>query len=185
MTHFIPPPRPRKDVSGIRFGRLIALSFVGKNKYGKSVYECHCDCGVIASIERASLVNGTTKSCGCLRRESITKHGKSGTPEYQAFLNAKYRCTNPKLPKYSDYGGRGIRFLFATFEEFLAEVGNRPLGTTLDRRDNDGNYEKGNVRWVNRSTQTKNQHRFALPRFSPKQIQKIKDAGLWPGGGQL
>jgi hypothetical protein len=78
-------------------------------------------------------------------------------PEQIAFRDALRRCTNPNVDNYKDYGGRGIKFLFTSFEQFFAEIGPRPEGMTLDRIDNDGNYEPGNVRWATRSQQRQNQ----------------------------
>ena len=85
-----------------------------------------------------------------------THHGGWGTPEYIAFRDAKSRCENPRNKRYADWGGRGIRFLFTSFEQFLAHIGTRPQGLTLDRKDNDGNYELGNVHWTTRRAQTHN-----------------------------
>lgn len=78
------------------------------------------------------------------------------TSEYVAYDNAKRRCTKPSHPRYVDWGGRGIEFRFNSFEEFFTELGPRPVGLTLDRRDNDGHYEKGNVRWATRGEQQRN-----------------------------
>jgi hypothetical protein len=69
-------------------------------------------------------------------------------PEYSAYAGARQRCTNPKDPEWGHYGGRGIKFQFVCFKQFLAEIGCRPVGTMLDRKNNDGHYEPGNVRWV-------------------------------------
>lgn len=86
-------------------------------------------------------------------------HGMSGSPEYAAYGDAKSRCTNPKSwpESWKNYGGRGIEFKFTSFEEFFKEVGERPTDKhTLDRIDNDGNYEPGNVRWATRKQQAEN-----------------------------
>jgi len=76
--------------------------------------------------------------------------------EYMAFYRAKDRCTNPKNKSWKYYGGRGIKFRFASFEEFFRELGPRPKGFVLDRKDNEGHYEKGNVRWATRSESNRN-----------------------------
>lgn len=79
------------------------------------------------------------------------------TPEYQAYKTAKKRCTNPKQPRFRDYGGRGIKFLFNSFQEFLNHIGRKPTPEhCLDRINNDGHYEIGNVRWATQSESTKN-----------------------------
>jgi hypothetical protein len=80
-----------------------------------------------------------------------------GTPEYTAWNNAKKRCSNPMHPQWPYYGGRGIKFLFTSFERFFAELGPRPSPQhSLDRKDNDGNYEPGNVRWATAKEQSNN-----------------------------
>lgn len=84
-----------------------------------------------------------------------TKSGKSA--EYQAYINAKSRCNNPKAVNYSYYGGRGIEFRFASFNEFFAELGQRPSPThSVERINNDGHYESGNVRWATKKEQVEN-----------------------------
>jgi hypothetical protein len=90
------------------------------------------------------------------RRKSKYPPGYRQTPEYWAFRSAKQRCTDPALRQYKDYGGRGIQFRFADFNEFFAELGPRSEGMELDRINNDGHYERGNVRWTTRSQQMRN-----------------------------
>ena len=77
-------------------------------------------------------------------------------PEYKAYQMAKYRCTNPRCPSFKDYGGRGIEFRFTSFKQFFALLGPRPEGMSLDRIENDGHYEPGNVRWATPSQQQNN-----------------------------
>jgi len=89
----------------------------------------------------------------------MTKHGFFGTPEYQAFHDAKRRCQSVLHKQYPDYGGRGIQFRFSTFQEFIDHIGVRPDGMSLDRINNDGHYEVGNVRWATPRQQTKNRRR--------------------------
>jgi len=81
-------------------------------------------------------------------------------PEYRAYIDAKRRCTNPNSQRWYTHGGRGIKFLFANFEEFLCDVGLRPNGMTLDRIDNDGHYEPGNIRWATPSQQVSNRRNY-------------------------
>jgi len=140
-----------ENIAGQRFGRLVALRRVGTNRTGMTQWECFCDCGHTTIVLKAALKNGHTASCGCLHQEVIRKHGAYRSPEYQAYLRAKQRCNphsnNPKYRKH--WSGRGIRFRFSTFECFLAEIGLRPgPGYSLDRINNDGHYEPGNVRWA-------------------------------------
>ena len=96
------------------------------------------------------------------RRGSLNghfSHGMTQTPEYRAYSHAKYRCTKSSYPKWSDYGGRGIEFRFTSFEQFLAEVGPRPAGMSLERINNDGHYEPGNVRWATNKEQVSNRRK--------------------------
>ena len=99
-----------------------------------------------------NLHSGHTQSCGCYSKEAIhaERHGMSDTPEYHAYTDAQQRCLNPNNPGYPYYGGRGIEFRFNSFEEFFAELGTKASpDLELDRIDNDGHYEVGNVRWTN------------------------------------
>ena len=91
----------------------------------------------------------------------VKSHGMSRTPEYHIYAVAKQRCTNPNSQRWYTHGARGIKFLFNTFEEFYAEIGPRPSPAySLDRENNNGNYEPGNVRWATRSAQQKNKGTF-------------------------
>lgn len=153
---------------GFRFERLLVLFRVENDRHEQPRFLCRCDCGQEKVVHSSSLLAGCTRSCGCLARELAGQrlrarchtHGMSKTPEYRAYHKAKERCSNPNHPKYPRYGGRGIRFLFTSFEQFYAEVGPRPSSEhSIDRKDNDGNYEPGNVRWATRKEQSDNQHK--------------------------
>lgn len=100
-------------------------------------------------------------------------HGQSKSPEYQVYQTAKDRCTNPNSQRWESHGGRGIEFRFGSFEEFILELGTRPMGASVDRIDNDGHYEVGNVKWSTRSEQQKNK------RVYEKGCTFHKDSGQW------
>jgi hypothetical protein len=151
------------DLSGQRFGRLIVVDMVGRIKDGQSLWKCICDCGKEHLVVYCHLKSGDTRSCGCLAselaKERSTTHGMSYTPEWTSFHAAKKRCTNMNAKQYADYGGRGIEFRFNSFEEFFAEVGPRPepkFKYSLERMDNNGHYEKGNIRWATKVQQARN-----------------------------
>ena len=132
-----------------------------------SIWKVRCDCGQTKVVRGTSILTGKTRSCGCLFKETSALKGKllcsthrmSYSPECHTFYCAKDRCNNPRNKGFKNYGGRGIRFLFKSFEQFYTELGPRPTGLTLDRIDNDGNYEPGNVRWATRQQQQLNQRR--------------------------
>ena len=108
------------------------------------------------------------------------RHGMSFTPEYKVFVVAKQRCTNPKSQRWSTHGARGIEFRFLSFEEFYAHIGKRPEGDySLERIDNDGHYEKGNVKWATRSEQQKNKRRFTHKTRTGKGDYWHKLASKW------
>ena len=163
------------DITGQRFGRLVVVcrselkSKDGSNSSRKRHWECKCDCGKACRVAARGLRCGRVKSCGCLRRDAtgkrFSKHGQSRTPEYRAWRGMKARCTNPNGHKFKDYGGRGIAICERwqhSFEGFLADMGPRPSSEhSLDRIDNNGNYEPGNCRWATRLQQMQNQRRAA------------------------
>lgn len=154
-----PPLQP-----GEKFHRLTVLRFSHRNPDGHRYSVFECECGTEKTILEKSVRYGRVKSCGCMVAESNAKrnrenrtHGMSRTPEYQAFWHAKLRCTDPNNHAYKDYGERGIRMVFESFEDFFAEVGPRPTAAhTLDRIDNERGYEPGNVKWSTMKEQTNN-----------------------------
>jgi len=103
-------------------------------------------------------VRGKTRSCGCLRNEQQFKHGRCETLVYRIWAEMLQRCNNHKSPSFKDYGGRGIKVCerWHSFANFYTDMGDKPAGLSIDRADNDGNYEPGNCRWADAKTQATN-----------------------------
>ena len=153
-----------------RFGRLTVLEETNLRRNGYVVWECKCDCGNVVLITSHKLNTNYTKSCGCLQRERATeantKHGhyKNRTPSrtWVTWYNMKQRCLNAKNKDYKYYGQRGIEICDGwqtSFINFLEDMGERPVGKTIDRIDPNGNYERSNCRWATMSQQYMNKRR--------------------------
>jgi hypothetical protein len=173
---FIALPQHAKDITGQRFCRLVALGPIGREKDGKLIWCCRCDCGTITNV-RGSALGSNTQSCGCQRREKATRnhttHGMSGESTHSTWSTMIQRCTNPHNRKYPRYGGRGIevyaewRHDFQAFHDHVSRLPNYgEPNHTLDRIDNDGNYEPGNVRWADPITQRRNNRNLTLLTFN-------------------
>jgi len=145
------------DLTGQRFGRLVAIKRVSRKPY--TLWACRCDCGNNTVVRLGHLRAGATQSCGCLVRETSTTHGQWGTPEYNAWNTMKQRCLNPNNPRWHQYGGRGITVCeqWLPFENFIADMGQKPSPEhSLDRIDNESGYRPDNCRWATRSEQCRN-----------------------------
>lgn len=155
------------NLSGHKFFRWTVICQADSVKK-ETHWLCRCDCGQSRSVSGKNLVNGKTKSCGCWNAEVLKNnknafiHGfyASHKREMSSYLNMIYRCTVKTHKSWQDYGGRGIvvcdRWM-AGFHNFLADMGPRPAGTSIDRINNDGNYEPSNCRWATRIQQRENQ----------------------------
>lgn len=153
------------DITGMRFGRLVAMHELGFTNSGRPKWKCICDCGNFTISRKCSLRDGTSQSCGCLRRERSIASQKARAeylwkkPVYRVWNGMKERCTNPNCSSYHRYGGRGITVCdrWMKFKPFYEDMGDPPFkGASLGRINNDGNYEPGNVRWETRETQSRN-----------------------------
>ena len=148
--------------SGDKYGRLTIVE-EKPSVNGRRYVTTKCDCGNQKNIRLDSLRQGKTTSCGCYNKESKRTHGLSYHSLYASYNQMKSRCYNPNRKKYKDYGGRGIKVCdrwLNSFENFLQDMGERPKGKTLDRINNDGNYEPNNCRWATIVEQRINQRRM-------------------------
>ena len=163
---------------GQRFGRLSVIGRVPSppagNHRGHAYWLCRCECGRDVSVRADRLRSGETSSCGCLRIGQKTINGGRNSPEYEPWRSAKRRCFNPKNEHFDRYGGRGITMCPEwrdSFEAFLRDVGPRPSPRhSIDRINNDGNYEPGNVRWATKREQMLNTSRSRSNRAAAERI---------------
>jgi len=157
-------PRKAEDLTGIKFGRLTPVAYLGSSKW-----ECVCSCGKASRVKASALKDKTIVSCGCYSREQASKRGKSYathgmhlTPEYHAWGSMHARCTNPKNPQWYAYGGRGVRVCpeWKDFSTFFKDMGPRPSKDhSLDRIDNGLLYSKSTCRWATWQEQLNNTSR--------------------------
>ena len=156
------------DLTGQRFGRLVALEIDEGHEGRKTFWMCQCDCGNVKSIRSDYLRHGNVKSCGCLKRETDAanlskahKHKLSRTPLYSVWQGMKGRCYNENDPRYADWGGRGIKVCeewrhdFMAFHDWALANGYEE-GLAIDRIDNDGDYCPENCRWATQKQQSRN-----------------------------
>ena len=155
------------ELTGQKYNRLFVIKRDSLPETGKQIYwKCLCDCGNISRVDSWSLRNNKIKSCGCLQTENRyiadhTIHGYYNTPTYHTWEGMKQRCLNPEATRYPDYGAKGITVCdrWLDFQNFLADMGERPEDHTLDRINPFGHYEPSNCRWATRKVQANNTRR--------------------------
>lgn len=175
------------DMSGKKFGRWTVLSSYKRvfpkpdDKYFDIHWECCCECGVIEYVRGKNLRIGESLSCGCLAVErytaAVTSHGMSRKRIYKIWQGMKRRCENEKYIYYKNYGARGISVCerWHTFENFFADMAERYRDDlTIERNDNDGNYEPGNCCWIPKGDQMKNRRKPMRNRPDPRDAQQTR-----------
>jgi hypothetical protein len=176
---------------GKRFGRWTVLGEHPERRRGRH-WLCRCDCGTERTVRENNLRYGSSKSCGCcVARERNTRHGQSYSRVYSIWIALRQRCSNPESTNYANYGGRGITVCerWLAFENFYADMGDPPPGLSIDRIDNDGNYEPGNCQWATASEQLRNRRPSKRRKRRRSDLADIKAyatslarMGMLPGG---
>lgn len=175
------------DLTGKRFGRLLIINRADDTNSGLVQWLCSCDCGVKATVRGGDLRSGDSKSCGCLKRELLFirsfKHGHNTkkhetTSTYITWQMMLSRCHSESSTCFYKYGAKGISVCDrwrGSFESFLADMGARPQGKTIDRINSNGNYEPGNCRWANANQQAANKGKSVRNTSGVKNIRFEKN----------
>ncbi len=172
------------DLTGKRFNRWTVLRFMAVES-GKSRWLCRCDCGAERKVAGTMLTRNRSKSCGCWRAEAMgntaRRHGKTYSPTWKSWQAMHARCNYQCVNGYERYGGRGISVCerWKVFENFLADMGERPEGMTLDRIDSNRNYEPGNCKWSTRSEQQRNRRPWRRRTRAEIALSKAAEHGCY------
>ena len=162
MSINIYPKRKIINFVGRRFGKLVIATMAPMSKHGSTRWLAYCDCGGASLPTASRLKAGKAKSCGsngCHIKHGYASEGLQRASEYNSWATMKQRCTNPNSTKYYLYGARGISVCkrwTESFKAFFEDMGPRPDGCSIDRINNNGNYEPGNCRWATPSEQMRN-----------------------------
>jgi len=152
-----------RDLTGQKFGRLTVIA-KSKTENGRSAWLCNCDCGRQSKVQSFDLINGKTKSCGCLqgKRSHGLSRGDNGKhmPLYKVWVQMRQRCLNANNVNFKNYGGRGIKIYkeWESYKNFYdwAITSGYEKGLTIERINNDGNYDPANCTWIPQSKQPDN-----------------------------
>lgn len=177
--------RERENLIGMKSGRLTVVEFYDRNKWGQSRWLCKCECGNTSVVSSSNIKYKKTLSCGCLCKERVSEakrtHGMSYSSIYPEYHNMKKRCYDENTHNYKWYGGRGIKVC----DRWLTDIHNfyddvsilphfREEGYTLDRIDNNGDYEPSNVRWATKSEQCNNRRSNLLYEYDGE-VRTLKE----------
>lgn len=168
------------NLKGQKFGRLTVIKDVGRNNHGSILWLCQCDCGNKKVVNSGDLRKGNVSSCGCIRKTQLLKHGDSGTRLYNIWCDIKKRCYNHNCVAYKNYGGRGIKVCnewlnnYQSFKVWSLDNGYDDT-LTIDRINNNGDYEPGNCRWVDMIMQANNTRKNVYIEYKGK----IKTISQW------